>query len=79
MKKELIAETLGYGCYLVQVYRLKRDASARPQFRHHVAYQIDVNGEAKHSNISAEDAVKQLTAMLNEATHKLSKTGQVMQ
>ena len=73
MIKELICETQGYGRFLVQVYRLRRDGSARPQFRHMVTYQIDVNSEPKHVNLDAEATIRALTHYIDGITHKMAK------
>lgn len=78
MKKELIAETMGYGCFELKVYRMKRDGGNRHAFRHHVTYQVEVNGEVKHPNLSSEDAIGALTNYINGITHQLSKAGQVV-
>ena len=75
MIKELIAETQGYGRFLVQLYRLRRDGSARPQFRHMVTYQIDINGEPKHTNLDAEATMRALVVYIDGITNKLSKAG----
>lgn len=77
MIKELISETLGYGCFDLKLYRLRRDGSSRPAFRHVVTYQIEVNGQVMHSNVSAEDAMSRLVVYLNSITQQLSKENQV--
>lgn len=75
MKKELVCETLGHCQYALRVYRVRRDASGRRAFQHHVYYQIEVNGEVKHSGLNADDTIVQLTATINSLTNAMGKAG----
>ena len=75
MKKELVAETLGHCQYALSVHRVKRDASGRRAFQHHVTYEVTVNGDVKHSGLSAEDTIIQLTATINSLTNAMAKAG----
>lgn len=75
MKKELVAETLGHCQYALSVHRVKRDASGRRAFIHHVYYEITVNGDVKHSGLNAEDTIVQLTATINSLTNAMGKAG----
>jgi len=75
MKKELVAETLGHCQYALSVHRVKRDASGRRAFQHHMYYDVIVNGDIKHSGLSAEDTIVHLTATINSLTNAMGKAG----